>query len=154
MAVVIEGLESLIKKLDKMNGNLKGALTRAIQQTVQTAEKEAEVLKPYASIRIQSNTKVTPDGIEGKVFSVTPYAAYVEFGTGPKGQADHAGISPNVPVTYTQHSWVYHSEDYGFVTTSGQPARPYLYPTAKQVEPVMGQYAKNELLKEIMRAGG
>ena len=79
---------------------------------------------------------------------------YIEFGTGPKGQANHSGISPNVPVTYTQHSWVYHSEDYGFVTTSGQPAQPFLYPASKASEDVFEANVKKELLSAIVKAGG
>ena len=154
MAIVIEGLTDLMRKLDRMNGNLKGALTRAVKQTCETARAEAAALSNYGSVRnsIQEDVKVDGDSINGIVSSKHPASMYIEFGTGPKGQADHAGISPKVPVTYTQHSWVYHSEEYGFVTTKGQPAQPYMYPAVKITEPVFKQNAQNELLKEIMRA--
>lgn len=74
------------------------------------------------------------------------YATYVEFGTGPKGQANHAGIAPDVKVVYTQSPWWIHESmvppgagdtyhwqyidtDNGrFYKVSGQPAHPYLYP--------------------------
>ena len=74
------------------------------------------------------------------------YAAYVEFGTGPRGAADHNGISPEVAVSYTLSPWWIHESMidpgaaavYGwahidtpsgrFYHVSGQPAHPYLYP--------------------------
>lgn len=74
------------------------------------------------------------------------YATYVEFGTGPKGAANHEGISPDVNPVYRLTSWwvhesmvdpkvpqVYHwpyidTEDGRFYKVSGQPAHPYLYP--------------------------
>ena len=73
-------------------------------------------------------------------------APYVEFGTGPKGQADHAGISPEVTPVYTQAPWWIHesqidrrtAEKYRwfyidtpqgrFYQCTGQPAHPFLYP--------------------------
>ena len=44
----------------------------------------------------------TDDGVRGIVYTNKEYAPYVEFGTGPKGEENHAGISPNFTPTYTQ----------------------------------------------------
>ena len=73
-------------------------------------------------------------------------APYVEFGTGPKGQADHAGISPDVTPVYSQSPWWIHesqvdrtiAERYRwfyidtpqgrFYQCTGQPAHPFMYP--------------------------
>lgn len=154
MAVEIKGLDSLIAKLNAMGGNVMDALDKAVKETVQHAHGEAVVLKPYASIALQTDTKRTATGTEGKVFTNTPHAAFVEFGTGPKGSANHAGTSPNVPVTYTEHSWVYKSDEYGWVTTKGQPARPYLYPAAKLTEDKFEQYIRLQLLNALRKAGG
>ena len=156
MAKVIANMDSLLKKLDRLGGDTKNAIVKAMKTTLQSAEGDAKANSMYGSVRttIKSQFKVEPDSIEGEVFSNHPAAQYIEFGTGPKGQADHAGISPNIPVTYTQHPWVYHSEDYGFVTTSGQPARPFLYPAAKQNESVFEGETRKELLSAIMKAGG
>lgn len=92
------------------------------------------------------------DGEEGPVAHIgtqKEYAMYVELGTGPKGQADHAGISPDVQPAYrASHWWIHESmvdedaaEVYGwqsintkqgrFYRVSGQPAHPYLYPALK-----------------------
>ena len=147
----IKGLDSLMQKLSSLGGNLQGALKRAVQQTTQAAEKEANIRKPYSSISIQSEVKETVGKIEGRVFALPLWDMYVELGTGPKGQADHGGISPNISVTYTQHPWAYQTEDGSWVTTSGQPAKPHLYPAAKLAEPIFEQAAANEIRKEIRR---
>jgi hypothetical protein len=152
--IVIKGLDSLMRKLTSLGGNLEGALTRAVKQTTEAAEKEANILKPYSSISTKSDVKEGIGAIEGTVSALPDWALYVEFGTGPKGQANHAGISPNVPVSYTSHSWVYPTGDGEFRRTSGQPAKPFLYPTSKIMEPVFVQAASNEIRNEIRKAGG
>jgi HK97 gp10 family phage protein len=156
MAKVIANMDSLLKKLDRLGGDTKNAIVRAMKTTLQSAEGDAKANSMYGSVRtsIKSEHKVEPDKIEGKVFTNLPHAVFIEFGTGPVGAANHSGISPEVPVTYTQHPWVYHSEDYGFVTTSGQPARPFLYPAAKENESVFEGETRKELLSAIRRAGG
>ncbi len=154
MAVEIKGLDSLMAKLNAMGGNVQEAVYLGVEETVEYAAGEAKAMKPYGSIAIQTETKMVPGGAEGKVFSNTPHAAFVEFGTGPKGEANHSGISPNVPVTYHPGPWVYKSEEYGWVTTSGQPAKPYLYPAAKVTEPRFVQIMEDALKKALRRAGG
>lgn len=82
----------------------------------------------------------------GTCWTNRAYAPYVEFGTGPKGQANHAGISPEVTPVYTQVPWWIHesqvdrrtAEKYRwfyintpqgrFYQCTGQPAHPFLYP--------------------------
>ncbi len=80
------------------------------------------------------------------------YALYVEFGTGPKGQKNHQGVSPDVPVTYQAEPWWIHesqvppgtaeryhwfsiqTKEGKFYRVSGQAAQPYLYPAIKNNE--------------------
>ena len=97
------------------------------------------------------------------------YAIYVEFGTGPKGQANHAGISPDVKPTYRQSPWwihesqvdseaarVYHwffvETDQGrFYRVTGQPARPFLYPAVHNQEKRIANLLEGAYQKEIRR---
>ena len=76
----------------------------------------------------------------------------MEFGTGPKGQANHEGISPDAAVSYSQSPWWIHesqvgretAERYGwsyidtpdgrFYHCFGQAAHPYMYPALKNNE--------------------
>lgn len=154
MGITIKGLKGLRTKLDNLGGDSLAAIEKAVKQTVQAADGDAKAMRPYSSIAIQTETKRTATGVEGRVFSNTPYAAYVEFGTGPKGQADHSGISPNVGVSYTQHPWVYPTEDGEFRRTSGQPAKPFLYPAAKQNEDLFPENIRHEIVRALRAIAG
>lgn len=73
----------------------------------------------------------------------------LEFGTGPKGQENHAGISPEITPAYTQNPWWIHESqvdrrvaekyhwfymdtpDGRFYLCTGQPAYPFMYPALK-----------------------
>lgn len=100
---------------------------------------------------------------QGTCYTNKRYAGYVEFGTGPNGQANHQGISPNVPVTYRQTGWMMpasamseeEARGYGFCIakdkdgniigyyTKGQPARPFMYPAmADNVDNIIDIYKK------------
>lgn len=114
-----------------------------------------ERLNYIRNVRISGKYEVKPDEkgrmhyiLEnvGTCWTNRAYAPYVEFGTGPKGQADHAGISPEVTPVYTQAPWWIHesqidrrtAEKYRwfyidtpqgrFYQCTGQPAHPFLYP--------------------------
>jgi hypothetical protein len=85
---------------------------------------------------IEHEVKSTTERIEGRVFSNAPHSVFVEMGTGPVGASNHMGISPNVNPTYTtRKSWAFPIVIDGeetFRTTSGQPARPFMYPAAQR----------------------
>lgn len=96
--------------------------------------------------------------LTARVLSNSPHSAYVEFGTGPMGAQNHGGISPDVDPSYTTAFyvrnpesphfdeelrttdgvpyWIYNSGGQ-FYATSGQPARPYMYPASKKSEPIL-----------------
>ncbi|HEM5164059.1 TPA: HK97 gp10 family phage protein, partial [Streptococcus suis] len=89
-----------------------------------------------------------------------------EFGTGPKGAANHAGISPNVSVSYRSTPWYVHESqiDVGpyrfqkigeFYKMFGQVAQPYLYPALKdneeRVTKNINRYVKRKLVEEVSK---
>lgn len=165
MAKEIIGLESLIKKLDKMGGNTKQALQRAVQNTTLAAQNSAKkhcITGKIAGGNLKQNifVKFEDDRLTGVVFNNVPYAQYIEFGTGPVGAADHAGISPHVAVSYADSPWVYptgETDEYGnpeFVKTSGQPARPFMYPAAKENESTFENSVRKEVTNAILKLGG
>lgn len=102
---------------------------------------------------------------EAEIFTGKEYAAYVEFGTGPKGAANHEGISPEVSPAYSPQGWWIHesmippgtAERYGwikvqtkdgvFYKTEGSAAHPYLYPALKDNEEAIVELIKKEILK-------
>lgn len=171
MAIVIKGLDSLYKKLQRLDGDTKGALRQAIDKTTLMSEASAKANAPVSgssqadgsgvgSLRasITRELLISDVSIEGRVFTNAPHSGFVEFGTGPVGAANHAGISPNVSPTYTtRKSWVYPTVIDGeetFRTTSGQPARPYLYPAAVEHKDTLTTLARQELLAAIKRTAG
>lgn len=101
------------------------------------------------------------EGLVAHVGTQKEYAIYVEVGTGPKGQADHAGISPDIQPTYRMTPWWIHesmvdedaAEVYGwhyidtkqgrFYRVSGQPAHPFLYPALKDHEEDISRVLKD-----------
>lgn len=105
--------------------------------------------------------------VVGDCYTNKEYAPYVEMGTGPKGQADHAGISPEVNPAYTQEPWWIHesqidaatAERYNFFYidtkqgrfyhTSGQPAQPFMYPALAdnldEVKKIIAEATKEQI---------
>lgn len=103
-----------------------------------------------------------------EVYTNVSYAPYVELGTGPKGAANHDGISPEVTPTYTMAPWWIHESDVDpwiaeqyhwpsidtpdgkFYKCDGQPARPFMYPALADNRDTVIQIMKdgmNEALK-------
>lgn len=125
-------------------------MKRAVGEVIQIVRLAATLNCPIDTGELQQDiaTDVEGDSIRaiGTCWTNKAYAPYVEFGTGPKGQADHAGISPDVTPVYTQSPWWIHesqvdrrvAEKYRwfyidtpegrFYQCTGQPAHPFMYP--------------------------
>lgn len=105
--------------------------------------------------------------VTGLVYTNVEYANYVELGTGPRGAAEHSGISPEAHPAYTMSPWWIHESqlDIGvaemyhwpfidtkegrFYKCSGQPAQPFLYPALKDNVDTVVKIA-NEGLEKVM----
>ncbi|SHK33672.1 HK97-gp10 family putative phage morphogenesis protein [Hespellia stercorisuis] len=146
---------------------MKDAISDAISFVQEAAKGECP--KVYGDLRESIATDVERKGdyVVGTCYTNKEYGIYVEFGTGPKGQENHAGISPDVAVAYTQSPWwipegsqngeidreiadMYHMPRYThkldgyleyektFRYTEGQPAHPFMYPAlADHVDDVL-----------------
>lgn len=121
----------------------------------------AKPLAPADSGDLRQNIQVTVTkdvgAIVAHIGTRLEYALYVELGTGPRGAADHSGISPDISPTYSTSSWWIHesqvpagtAEKYHWTTITtkqgkfykcdGQPAQPYLYPALKDNEQTIGE---------------
>ncbi len=137
-------LDKKLKQLAEID--MKRAVAQAIQTVKSAAVNNCSV--DTGELRQSIYAEVTGDSnrAEGICWTNKAYAPYVEFGTGPKGQADHAGISPDVAPVYTQSPWWIHesqvdrrvAEKYRwfyidtpegrFYQCTGQPAHPFMYP--------------------------
>lgn len=139
--------DELDKKLKQLTEiDMKRAVAQAIQIVRSAAVNNCHA--DTGELRQSIYAEITGDSTRavGTCWTNKAYAPYVEFGTGPKGQADHAGISPDVTPVYTQSPWWIHesqvdrrvAEKYRwfyidtpegrFYQCTGQPAHPFMYP--------------------------
>ena len=106
----------------------------------------------YLRQNIYLDTEEEKGVMRATVYTNVEYAAYVEFGTGKKGAANHEGVSPEVAVSYRMSPWWIHEDQLApgtgekyhwfyvdtpegrFYQTSGQPAQPFMYPALKDNE--------------------
>lgn len=172
--MAIKGAEKLMKQLSGL-GNISPVLVEAVRRETLRVQRNAIMLCPvnHGELRQSIKTKVDANEgmVRGTVYTNKNHAPYVEFGTGPVGQSDHAGISPEVSPAYTQKGWwfpgdnvteqdaqKYHwpsmtAEDgKTLYLTQGQPAQPFMYPALHQSEDIITRNIKkaaSEAMREV-----
>ncbi len=165
------GADSLIAKCRKLAGKQLGEdiVLRAVHNAAKkVVQADARRLVPIRDgdlrTSIKTRAKMEGDKAIGEVYTNLNYAPYVEFGTGPKGQASHSGISPEVSVSYRSSPWYVHEDQikvgpYHFAKRGefykmyGQPAQPYLYPALKdnhdRVSRSVSKYVSRKIREQI-----
>ena len=178
MANGIEGLDKLMKKYGQMAEQVAGeTMERAVKASTKMVQGEARLLCPVfqggggGELRqsIQTSVEKQDEMVVGTIYTNKSYAAYVEFGTGKKGEENHAGISPLVTPAYTQSPWWIHesqvdeaaAEAYHwfyidtpegrFYQSTGQAAQPFMYPALKNNEDRATRNIANYLAREIKK---
>ena len=176
MAHGIEGLDKLMKKYGSLAETVANqAMGKAVGASCKMVQAEARLLCPVANGELRQSIRTTVEasgnGVTGVVYTNKKYAPYVEFGTGPAGEADHQGISPNVPPVYSQKGWIMpakamdreKAEAYGLgvvekddevigYLTNGQPAHPFLYPALKNNEERVTRNIANYISRALKEA--
>ena len=161
------GADRLIAKCRRLASKKTGEdiVLRAVHNAAKTiVQADAKRLAPgnNGELRNSIKTRVKMDGDKaiGEVYTNLHYAPYVEFGTGPKGQASHSGISPEVSVSYRSSPWYvhedqinvgpYHFQKIGeFYKMYGQPAQPYLYPALRDNQERVSKNISNYVRRKI-----
>ena len=165
------GADRLIAKCRRLASKKTGEdiVLRAVHNaTIKVVQADARRLAPARDgeliTSIKTRVKMDGDKVIGEVYTNLHYAPYVEFGTGPKGQASHSGISPEVSVSYRSSPWYVHEDqiDIGpyhfkkigeFYKMYGQPAQPYLYPALKdnqeRVSRSISKYVSRKIKEQI-----
>ena len=136
------------------------AIDTVLENPEQVLGKAAETIRSGCVLECPVNDgelrnkgiKTRVEGDKGYVYTTLPYAQYVEFGTGRKGAADHAGISPYVHPSYTMEPWwipedklsesaikhyhwvVIEVDGKRYYRSDGQAAQPFMYQGAKKTE--------------------
>ena len=113
MANGVKGLDKLMKKYGDLATAAAGpGLIKAVGASVKVIQGEAKLLCPVSDgeLRqsIRTSTEQQDESVIGAIYTNKKYAPYIEFGTGPKGEKNHEGISPLVTPVYSQSPWWIH----------------------------------------------
>lgn len=169
--MAVKGAEKLMRQLNTL-GNINPVVEKAVRKETLRVQRNAVLLCPvnHGELRQSIKTKVeaTEGMVVGTVYTNKKHAAFVEFGTGPVGQDNHEGISPEANPAYSQSGWwfpgdkitpqdaaKYHwpsmTTDDGktLYFTQGQPAQPFMYPALKGIEDIVCMNLKAALVAEI-----
>lgn len=173
--MTVQNADKLMKKLQLLPGSIQNdILKKAVNRGGLLVQKQARLLinsKSGALARsVQKKTDVENNRVACTIFTKKKYGPYYELGTGPVGQENHKGISPEIHPTYSQTGWMIPgdamSEDdargYGLgivekngevigYRTNGMPARPYLYPALHDQKDDIAKMMNGYIGKEIAK---
>ena len=176
--MAIKGMDSLLKKIDALDGISKTALKKGVGQAVEKIQGDAKelVTSDTGQLRNSIFTDVSEvaGAVIGKVYTNNDHAAYNEFGTGPVGMTSHKDLPPETAsnIQYRTDGWWIHesqidaktAEKYRFFRietkqgvfyhTEGQPAQPYMYPAIKQNKDNVVKMVADSLREEIGKVAG
>lgn len=145
--MTIQGLDSLLRKLDKLGKDSTKVVAKAVGEATKKVQGDAKDLCPVREIdggrlrgSIQGTLQEENREIIGIVSTNVEYAPYVEFGTGQRG-AD----SPSPPKYDGDLSY---REDW-----AGMSAQPYMYPAIKQNEEYIKETIAASIKLEIQKKG-
>lgn len=143
----MDGSRELEDKLKAMSEfNLRQAVANAIKTVQLAAVSKCPIDTGELRQSIHADITEQEGTVIGTCWTNKAYAPYIEFGTGPRGQEKHEGISPDIIPAYTHSPWWIHesqidqrvAEKYHwffidtpkgrFYQCTGQPAHPFMYP--------------------------
>lgn len=172
--MTIRNKERLQEKFSVMDTAVKNTLAQSVGREIKNVTADAKMRCPalHGELRQSITDRVDnfDDKITGTSYTNKEYAPYVEFGTGPNGEANHNGISPVLDPAYVQQGWMMpadamsreEAEDYGLgvvekggevigYLTNGQAAQPFMYPALKDQEEKVSRNLQAALRKELRR---
>lgn len=157
---MMEGIEELLRKFDDIS-RIEPQLYQMMDQCGVFIRDDARLRVPVdiGDLRksIQHTTREMDGGIETVVHTNSDHAAFVEFGTGPVGAANHQGIAPDIQPVYAREKWrgvipfLKSETDSGIRFIAGQPAQPYLFPALKENEQQLKEYLADGIRELIRR---
>ena len=140
MAIEIEGINKVLKRLEKLSNteNIEKAMGKACAVVEAAAKQNAP--KDTGALRNSITSKVEVEGKEviGTIFTPLEYAPYVEYGTGLFAES---GGRKDVPWNYQDDKGEWHS-------TSGQKPQPFMRPAVEdnrnKIIEILGEGIKND----------
>lgn len=138
MAISFEGMDEILNKLDKIDGE---KVVNALAKCVLLVERSARQKAPKGdtgNLRNSISSKV--ENGQGIVFSPLFYAPYVEYGTGIFSEHEMGGRQ-DVP-------WVYQDTNGNWHITSGQEPKPFMRPALDENREQILRILKEGLLDD------
>ena len=140
MAIEIEGISKVLKRLEKLSNteNIEKAMGKACAVVEAAAKQNAP--KDTGALRqsITSKVEVEDKEVIGTIFTPLEYAPYVEYGTGLFAES---GGREDVPWNYQDDKGEWHS-------TSGQKPQPFMRPAIednrKKIIEILKESIKND----------
>jgi HK97 gp10 family phage protein len=156
--LTVKGIDRLTKSFNKIAAlELRDTMNDATKLVHGQAKDLAPVDKGQLAGSIHMQVKSTGDALEGRVYTNVEYAAYVEFGTGIKGNGTYPYQVEGLSLEYRDKGWAYFDEDKGeWIYTKGQEAQPYMYPALKENEKTIKKMFKDGVhtkLKQNCKGG-
>lgn len=151
----IKNINKLIKDLDKLGINVKGAIKNSVTRTGNLCTATAKLKCPVdkGDLRASIHTENNDNGKEISSESTTnvEYASHVEFGTGPAGA--ESNTNTEVQVHYKADKWLVKIPNVGYRYTKGQRSQPFMYPAYLKTRDKLLPNIKKELDKVLKGAG-
>lgn len=154
--VGIKGVDRLTRKFNNIaNMNMR----EAVNDATELVHGQAKELAPVGDTgnlagSIHMQVKNTGKETQGRVYTNLEYAAYVEFGTGIKGNGTYPYKVEGLSLTYRDKGWAYFDEDKGeWIYTKGQAAQPYMYPALANHKKTIEKMLKNAVSKALKEIG-
>ena len=149
--VSIKGVERVVQKFNNIaNMNLRSAVNEATKLVHGQAKELAPVDSGDLAGSIHMQVKDTGKEMQGRVYTNLEYAAYVEFGTGIKGNGTYPYKVEGLSLKYKDKGWAYFDEDKGeWIYTKGQEAQPYMYPALANNKKTIKKMLKNAVSKAL-----
>ena len=166
----VDVMADLDKKLEEISDmDIKKEMSRAIQTVRSAAVLGCPVNDGELRQNIFAEVYQENDTTTGICWTNKEYALFVEFGTGPKGQENHNGISPDVNPVYSQQGWWIHESqidertaekyrwfhidtpDGRFYQCTGQPAQPFMYSALRDNHDAILKDLKTDFIADIRK---
>ena len=129
----IKNIDRLTERLNNIKDmDLKTLVNKATEMVHGQAKDLAPVDTGELAGSIRMETKKIQNGYQGRVYTNLEYSAYVEFGTGVKGNGTYPYEVEGLTLTYKDKGWAFiNPKTDEWVYTKGQEAQPYMYPALK-----------------------
>jgi len=142
-----KSLQAAIKEVEQYKKDFEKKVNYALHLIVEKGVEIAKELVPVDFGDLRESIEGRVENNKGYVYTTMYYAPFVEFGFGVVGARNpHPEISINYDVNnHGDDGWIYFdNKRCEFRWSKGQPSKPFMWNTARQLEEI-----KNDIVKEV-----